>query len=109
MDTSVPQTIGEETIRDRIVEACHPEAIILFGSAARAETRPGSDLDLLVIMELPQGRSNRDQVRALSDLFPRRRIPMDILVLTPEQYREGQRLLGHVARVASRDGIRLYG
>ncbi len=112
METFVLQTIDDEAIRqirDHIVEACNPEAIILFGSVARGEAGPESDLDLLVIMELPSGRTNRDQVRELSDLFPDRLIPMDLIVLTPEQYREGQRLLGHIARVASKEGVRIYG
>lgn len=112
MPTFLPQTIDDETIdqvKDRIVETCDPEAILLLGSVARAEHRPGSDLDLLVIMELPPGKTNRDQVRELSDLFPDRLIPMDLMVLTPEQYRAGRRLLGHIARVASQEGVRIYG
>src|SRR5437763_1398179 len=33
----------------RVVEAAQPDKIILFGSAARGEMGPNSDLDLLVI------------------------------------------------------------
>jgi predicted nucleotidyltransferase len=43
-----PQAI-DELIR-RIVEAVHPRRVILFGSAARGEMGPNSDLDVLVIM-----------------------------------------------------------
>jgi predicted nucleotidyltransferase len=39
-----------EIIR-RIVEVAQPEQIILFGSAARGEMRPNSDLDLLVVKQ----------------------------------------------------------
>lgn len=112
METFVPRTIDEETIRqvrDRIVDACDPEAIVLFGSVARTEHRPGSDLDVLVVANLPPDKTNRDQVRELSDLFADRLIPMDFVVLTPEQYHEGRGLLGHIARVASREGVRIYG
>jgi predicted nucleotidyltransferase len=35
----------------RIVEVADPERIILFGSAARDEMGPHSDLDLLVVKE----------------------------------------------------------
>jgi predicted nucleotidyltransferase len=41
--------IIDERVR-RIVEAVHPQRIILFGSAARGEMGPNSDLDVLVIM-----------------------------------------------------------
>jgi predicted nucleotidyltransferase len=40
----------EELVR-RIVEAVHPLRIILFGSAARGEMGPDSDLDVLVVMQ----------------------------------------------------------
>ena len=36
---------------ERIVEAVHPRRIILFGSGARGEMGPNSDLDLLVVMK----------------------------------------------------------
>jgi predicted nucleotidyltransferase len=47
----------EELVR-RIVEAVHPLRIILFGSAARGEMGPDSDLDVLVVM--PDGVHRRE-------------------------------------------------
>ena len=44
-----PQVL-EEIVR-RIVTCAHPEKIILFGSGARGEMSPDSDIDLLVIKE----------------------------------------------------------
>ena len=47
-----PNTIDQAVLDDivrRIVEVAQPERIILFGSAARGEMGPHSDLDLLVI------------------------------------------------------------
>ena len=38
-----------EDIINRIVETVRPEKIILFGSAARGEMGPNSDVDLLII------------------------------------------------------------
>ena len=40
----------------RVVEVAEPEKIILFGSAARGEMGPDSDIDLLVIKA---GKFNR--------------------------------------------------
>ena len=38
-----------DDIVNRIVEAARPDKIILFGSAARGEMGPHSDVDLLII------------------------------------------------------------
>jgi len=46
------RTLDQKTLDDiirRIAEVAHPEKIILFGSAARGEMGPNSDVDLLVI------------------------------------------------------------
>ncbi len=106
------RTIDGETIqqvRDRIVEACDPEAIFLFGSAARGETRLGSDLDLLVIVDLPEGMTHRDQARKLYSLFPDLLLPLDIIVRTPEHYDREKRLLGMISHTAAKEGRRIYG
>lgn len=44
----VKRMVLRDVIR-RVVEAADPDKIILFGSAARGEMGPNSDLDLLVI------------------------------------------------------------
>jgi predicted nucleotidyltransferase len=40
----------EELVR-RVVDSVHPLRIILFGSGARGEMGPNSDLDTLIVME----------------------------------------------------------
>jgi predicted nucleotidyltransferase len=48
---------------ERIVEAVQPRQIVLFGSHAQEEARPGSDVDLLV-------RTPEDVARNLADRNP---------------------------------------
>ena len=45
----------------RIVEVAHPRQIILFGSAARGDMGPQSDIDVLVVVPdgTPAGRRHR--------------------------------------------------
>ena len=57
---------GVDDLVGRIVNSVHPLRIIVFGSAARGDARPGSDLDLLVDME--EGRSLLDLVGFWQDL-----------------------------------------
>lgn len=63
-----------------------PIKIILFGSRARDDALPESDLDLLVIENstLPRYRRAAQYRRALTGLFPSK----DIVVWTPEEIRE---------------------
>ena len=56
----VPAAIAE-MVR-RIVERFDPEKIILFGSHARGDATPDSDVDLLVVMPV-QGSSARRKSR----------------------------------------------
>lgn len=72
-------------VTERIIEALGPEQVILFGSYARGEPTPDSDVDLLIVMETDERPSRRR--RAVSRLFPRLAFPMDIVVRTPADTR----------------------
>jgi predicted nucleotidyltransferase len=63
-----------------------PERIILFGSAARGEMGPNSDVDLLVIKS---GRFNRG--RLMEELYMHMEgadAAVDIVIATPEAVRQ---------------------
>lgn len=79
-------TIDEKLIRyvtDTIVEHFHPRRIILFGSHARGDAHPDSDLDLLIEMETDLPAYER--MRKVSEVFGLRSWAMDVLVYTPEE------------------------
>jgi len=65
-------------IVEKIVRTFRPRRIVMFGSRARGEGAPDSDLDLMVEMETD--RPPRDRVRAVDALFDRRQWSMDLLV-----------------------------
>jgi len=90
----------------RIVREFHPERVILFGSHARGEAGPDSDVDLLVVMPL-EGLKHKKQVEirvALHDI----RIPKDIIVTTPEDFAWRKDVVGTVEYPAVREGKVLY-
>lgn len=83
--TGLNVPVGEALPRavDRIVQALHPEKIILFGSYAYGNPTPDSDVDLLVVMGTPQPHQERSW--AVSRLMLPRPFPVDILVRTPKE------------------------
>jgi predicted nucleotidyltransferase len=90
----------------RIVEQFHPERIILFGSHARGDAGPDSDVDLLIVMPVEgQPRKKAVEIRAaLHDL----RVPKDIIVTTPEAFSWRQHSVGTIVWPAVREGRVLY-
>ena len=94
------------TMTERIVRDFHPVQIILFGSHARGEAHPQSDVDLLVVFsELADKRKIAVDIRrSLADL------PMakDILVTTPEELARQRDQVGTILRAAQREGEILY-
>ena len=93
-------------IVERIVERFHPQRVILFGSHARGQAGPDSDVDLLVVFpEVSNKREAAIQIRRiLSDLT----IPTDIIVTSPDEIRERGDLVGTVLRPALREGKVVY-
>ena len=71
---------------EKIAKKLDPEKIILFGSYARGNAPPHSDVDLLVILDTPKSR--RERVIELSLLLYPRPFPVDILVKTPQEIEE---------------------
>jgi predicted nucleotidyltransferase len=95
-----------QTIVNRIAEGVHPQKIILFGSWARGERGPHSDIDLLVIQESDLPRLRRyAQVRRL---FWGMGLPMDILVYTPEEFARYQSVPGSFTHTVANEGKVLY-
>ena len=103
------QNAVDELLKDivqRIVSAGNPEQIVLFGSRARLETTAESDIDSLVIEESDEPRFKRSPryYIATCGTFPAR----DIVVWTPEEFREWETVPNHFVTTARREGRVLY-
>lgn len=101
---SVEETIAE-MVR-RIVTQFHPDKIILFGSHARGEAEPDSDVDLLVVM--PVEGSKRRKATEIDGALADRTIPVDLIVVTPEEFERARHQIGSVLRPAALEGLVLY-
>ena len=109
MNRHATRTLDEQTLQEivrRVVEVGQPEKIILFGSAARGEMGPHSDVDLLVIKrgEFHQGRLTGEIYMNLIGVGQ----AVDIILVTPEaveRYRDSWPL---VIAPALREGKVVY-
>ena len=96
----------KNNITKRLVDAFHPERIILFGSQARGTADERSDVDILVICPFDgkRGRLMLKMDRALRGL----RLARDIMILTPEEFERDRHIPGTIARPAWKEGKVLY-
>ena len=95
-----------QEIVNRIVERFHPEQIILFGSQARGDAGPDSDVDLLVVMPVEGSKREKQlEIRmALHDIH----VPKDVIVSTLEEFAWRKEIVGTIERPAARQGKVLY-
>lgn len=89
-----------------IVERFHPKRIMVFGSHARGDAGPDSDLDLFIEMDTP--RRPPDRAIEVSEIFGLRSWPMDIVVYTPEEVRRLRHVNGTLLSVIEKEGKVLY-
>jgi predicted nucleotidyltransferase len=100
---------GDEVLDDilhRIVRVAAPERIILFGSAARGETGPNSDYDLLVIKP---GQYHRGHLTG--DIYENMLGAggaVDVIVVTPEDVERYRDSFALVIAPALREGREVY-
>jgi len=106
---------NEETLLHQIVETIvrevAPEAIILFGSRARGDARPDSDVDLLVVESEPfsSQRSRRKEAARLYMALRGLAVSKDILLYSRDEFDHWKNSLNHVAGKAHREGRVLHG
>jgi predicted nucleotidyltransferase len=100
---------SEETLHEiihRIVDVAHPDKIIMFGSVARGEMGPNSDIDLLVI------KSGKFNIRRLtSDIYVKMigvNQAVDIILTTPEQVEKYRNINYLIIAPALQEGKEIY-
>lgn len=102
--TVLDQPTLDEVVR-RIVEVAQPERIILFGSGARGEMGPHSDLDLLIV------KDGVDALDLMGHIYRNLRgvgAAVDAIVVSPrdmERYRNSHAL---VIKPALQEGKVVY-
>jgi predicted nucleotidyltransferase len=105
MDINVPKL---DTIISIIVSIASPDQIILFGSYARGDNTPKSDIDLLI---LKKGLKDiHDLVGSIYRAFLDNKIgiPVDVLAIDYDRYLEINNDIGYVYRTIKKEGKIIY-
>jgi len=68
----------------QVVDIARPLRVVLFGSAARGQAGPGSDLDLLVVE--PKVASRHEEMVRLRKVLRPLGVPADVLVASKDTF-----------------------
>jgi predicted nucleotidyltransferase len=101
--------LSEATIQravERITETSRPRRVILFGSYARGEATPDSDLDLIVVFEeAPNKHREMARLRSAVGMVG---VGVDVLVFSEDEMNRSARVPGTVAYWAAKEGRVVY-
>ena len=101
----IDQALIDDVVR-RIVERFDPDRIVLFGSQARGDAGPESDMDLFIEMDSPLRRI--DRIVEVLTLFGLRPWGMDVFVYTPDEVARERRRFGSLMSYVDAEGRTLY-
>ncbi|HEY1935522.1 MAG TPA: nucleotidyltransferase domain-containing protein [Acetobacteraceae bacterium] len=90
-----------------VVAYFNPRRVIVFGSQARGDARPDSDIDLLVVVD---NDTPQEKVTLRAGVASRRGYhePVDVIPVREDTFQRKARIPGTLSRAASREGIVVY-
>ena len=92
---------------DEVVAACNPMEVILFGSVARGEDGPDSDLDLLVVLDSAEQLQRRRLMRHIRSAI-QTFVPIDLLVVDRQELERQRHDVGSAVYWPLREGRVVY-
>jgi uncharacterized protein len=95
-----------EIIAQRLASQMGAESVWLFGSHARNQAGPDSDLDLLAIVPFSHESRYRRAVTA-QKLLADVKAPKDIIVMTAEEWEQDLRVPSSLSSTVLREGVSL--
>ena len=95
-----------QEITKRIVKNFNPRRLVLFGSRAGGAVTPNSDIDLCIINDRAQDKS-QDFIK-IRKILGDSILPMDILFFTREEFNKRKDIWGTVQYEIDKKGVVLH-
>jgi predicted nucleotidyltransferase len=96
------------TVIADVVAACEPVQVILFGSVARGEDGPDSDIDVLVVLR-EVDRARRHELVARLRRAVTAPVPVDVFVTDPGEIERRRDVIGSLLYWPLREGRVVHG
>jgi uncharacterized protein len=106
MDRKITEILSK--IVSILAEELKPKRIFLFGSFARGDNHPESDLDIFIVTDLNNNKVEMTQ-RARRLLLRKIRLPVDILVCDTKVFESKKYNTSTLENLVATEGIELYG
>jgi predicted nucleotidyltransferase len=105
--------VSEDTLSrmvEAIVDGADPEQIYLFGSQSKGLATEESDVDLLIVKDLPDDPNRRrfDEINRIHSILSPFKVPVDILLYSSSEVRRWRDSPNHVIGRCLREGKALY-
>lgn len=103
----MPAALVPRELLDPVVAYFRPRRVILFGSVARGNSGPDSDIDLLVIVDddTPPAKVT---IRAGRESRRPYRLPADVIPVREDTWRRFNGVVGTLPYAARTEGIVVY-
>ena len=90
---------------ESIIKDYEPEMVLLFGSQARGDANKYSDIDIIIVKDTKERLKDRHNIiHTVADP----RVPVDLIIYTPQEFRDMVRVGHRFVEKALRDGVVLY-
>ena len=107
MDRDTAQTLVPPELLDPVVAYFRPRRVILFGSHARGESGPDSDIDLLVLLD-DDAPPEKLTYRAGMEARRSYNAAVDVIACREDTYRRFNKIVGTLEYAARTEGVVVY-
>ena len=94
-------------VAEKVDQSLKPDMTVLFGSRARGDYRPDSDIDVLLVRRRPPTAKDIEKAQEQALEVYGRRVAVQLVWRSPEEFRGGRRYWNSIETRALREGLKM--